>query len=54
MTISDYVANYGVQDFKNNRQKQLVVGVVQSQGFLLSGQRAQPSCIPMIWAVQAR
>jgi hypothetical protein len=33
MTISDYVANYGVEDFKNNRQKQLVVGVVQSRGF---------------------
>jgi hypothetical protein len=33
MTISDYVANYGVEDFKNNQQKQLVVGVVQSRGF---------------------
>jgi len=31
-TISDYVANYGVADFKNNGQKQLVVGVVQSTG----------------------
>ncbi len=35
MTINDYVATYGVEDFKNNRQRQLVVGVVQSQGFLL-------------------
>jgi hypothetical protein len=33
MTIMDYVANYGVGDFRNNRQKQLVVGVVQSRGF---------------------
>ena len=33
MTINDYVANYGVEEFKNNRQKQLVVGVVQSRGF---------------------
>jgi hypothetical protein len=33
MTINDYIANYGVEDFKNNRQKQLVVGVVQSRGF---------------------
>ncbi len=32
-TINDYVANYGVADFKNNSQQQLVVGVVQSSGF---------------------
>ncbi len=31
-TISDYIANYGVADFKNNGQKQLVVGIVQSTG----------------------
>ena len=29
-TINDYIANYGVADFKNNGQKQMVVGVVQS------------------------
>jgi len=45
MTINDYVANYGVEDFKNNRQKQLVVGVVQSQGFLfLSNGRSLLYC----------
>lgn len=31
-TIPDYIANYGVADFKNNGQQQLVVGVVQSTG----------------------
>lgn len=31
-TINDYVSNYGVADFKNNGQQQLVVGVVQSTG----------------------
>ena len=31
-TINDYVANYGVAEFKNNGQQQLVVGVVQSTG----------------------
>lgn len=31
-TIPDYIANYGVADFKNNGQKQLIVGVVQSEG----------------------
>jgi hypothetical protein len=31
--IPDYLANYGVSDFKNNGQKQLVVGIVQSRGF---------------------
>ncbi len=30
--ISDYIANYNVGEFKNNGQKQLVVGVVQSTG----------------------
>jgi hypothetical protein len=30
--ISDYVSNYGVADFKNNGQRQLIVGVVQSSG----------------------
>jgi TolB-like protein len=30
--INDYIANYGIADFKNNGQKQLVVGVVQSSG----------------------
>jgi hypothetical protein len=45
MTINDYVANYGVEDFKNNRQKQLVVGVVQSQGLLfLSNGRSLLYC----------
>jgi len=31
-TINEYISNYGVADFKNNGQKQLVVGVVQSTG----------------------
>ncbi len=31
--IPDYVANYGVAQFKNNGRRQLVVGVVQSRGF---------------------
>ena len=31
-TIPDYVANYNIADFKNNGQKQLVVGVVQFRG----------------------
>lgn len=31
-TIPDYIANYGIADFKNNGQQQLVVGVVQSTG----------------------
>ena len=45
MTINDYVANYGVDDFKNNRQKQLVVGVVQSRGFsFLSSARSLLYC----------
>jgi len=30
--INDYIATYNVADFKNNGQKQLVVGVVQSTG----------------------
>lgn len=33
--INDYISNYGVADFKNNGQKQLVVGVVQSSGVAL-------------------
>jgi hypothetical protein len=33
--INDYVANYGLADFKNNGQKQLVVGIVQSTGVTL-------------------
>jgi TolB-like protein len=37
MTINDYVANYSVEDFKNIKQKQLVVGVVQSQGLPIIG-----------------
>lgn len=37
MTINDYLANYSVEDFKNNKQKQLVVGVVQSRGLPLVG-----------------
>ncbi|MCU0580500.1 MAG: FG-GAP-like repeat-containing protein [Desulfobacterota bacterium] len=37
MTINDYVANYSVEDFKNIKQNQLVVGVVQSQGLPLVG-----------------
>jgi hypothetical protein len=45
MTINDYLANYGVEDFKNNRQKQLVVGVVQSRGFTyLSSARSMLYC----------
>lgn len=32
-TIPDYLANYGLADFKNIGQKQLVVGIVQSVGF---------------------
>ncbi len=45
MTINDYVANYGVEDFKNNKQKQLVVGVVQSRGFpFLSSARSLLYC----------
>jgi hypothetical protein len=45
MTINDYLANYGVEDFKNNRQKQLVVGVVQSRGFsFLSSARSLLYC----------
>jgi hypothetical protein len=45
MTINDYVANYGVEDFKNNKQKQLVVGVVQSRGFpFLSNGRSLLYC----------
>jgi FG-GAP-like repeat len=31
-TINDYISNYGIGDFKNNGQRQLVVGVVQSTG----------------------
>lgn len=31
-TIPEYIANYGIADFKNNGQKQLIVGVVQSSG----------------------
>jgi TolB-like protein len=43
--INDYVANYGVADFKNNGQKQLVVGVVQSAGVkLISNPRSVISC----------
>jgi hypothetical protein len=30
--IKDYIPAYGVADFKNNGQKQLVVGVVHSTG----------------------
>ncbi|MBI5583915.1 MAG: hypothetical protein HY892_08840, partial [Deltaproteobacteria bacterium] len=37
MTINDYLANYSVDDFKNIKQNQLVVGVVQSQGLPLIG-----------------
>ncbi len=37
MTIRDYVANYSVEDFKNIKENQLVVGVVQSQGLPLIG-----------------
>ncbi len=33
--IKDYIANYGIADFKNNGQKQLVVGIVQSSGVAL-------------------
>ena len=45
MTINDYLANYGVEDFKNNGQKQLVVGVVQSRGFsFLSSARSLLYC----------
>lgn len=33
--INDYIANYNVGDFKNNGQKQLVVGIVQSTGITL-------------------
>lgn len=33
--INDYVSNYGIADFKNNGQKQLVVGIVQSSGVTL-------------------
>jgi hypothetical protein len=35
--IPDYLANYGVTDFKNNGQKQLVVGIVQSKGYPFIG-----------------
>jgi TolB-like protein len=37
MTIRDYVSNYSVEDFKNIKENQLVVGVVQSQGLPLIG-----------------
>ncbi|MBI5606164.1 MAG: hypothetical protein HY879_22750 [Deltaproteobacteria bacterium] len=44
-TISDYIANYGVADFKNNGQQQLVVGVVQSSGLpLISNARSVLYC----------
>ncbi len=33
-TINDYIATFNVGDFKNNGQKQLVVGAVQSTGYL--------------------
>jgi TolB-like protein len=33
--ITDYIANYNVGDFKNNGQKQMVVGIVQSTGITL-------------------
>ncbi len=43
--INDYVANYGVADFKNNGQQQLVVGVVQSTGLpLVSNARSVLYC----------
>ena len=44
-TISDYIANYGVADFKNNGQKQLVVGIVQSTGLtFISDGRSVLNC----------
>jgi hypothetical protein len=44
-TIPDYIANYGVADFKNNGQKQLVVGIVQSTGLpIVSGARSVLYC----------
>jgi TolB-like protein len=44
-TINDYVANYGVADFKNNGQQQLVVGVVQSSGLpIVSNARSVLFC----------
>lgn len=44
-TINDYIANYGVADFKNNGQQQLVVGVVQSTGIpLISNARSILYC----------
>jgi hypothetical protein len=43
--IADYIANYGVADFKNNGQKQLVVGVVQSTGLpIVAGARSVLYC----------
>ncbi|MBI4765232.1 MAG: VCBS repeat-containing protein [Deltaproteobacteria bacterium] len=43
--INDYIANYGVADFKNNGQKQLVVGIVQSSGVpLISEARSLIYC----------